>query len=304
MISIIFKTFVGPKIDFEFSGEKNANPNSSISIYFKQKGKLTRHQILKELKKILPLNEITFIRPLQSLTGEWIIQLNEMRNYFNELKTLNYMKGTISIEPDYWVEEEIPYEWRYYDYEAKQEHKEYKTIIKFHIDREEAVPYLISENDYEIPELANPLKKFRIDYPDPLKVGFIMMKFDGTRLQKEIVNTLKKEGERLGLSFVRADDKQYSDELLTNIRTYMHGSAFGLAVFERLTSEIFNPNVSLEVGYMMAMNKPILFLKDNTLPKLHTDLVSKLYEEFDNQNPHKSIPVVLRKWLKNFEFIE
>ena len=304
MISIIFKTFVGPKIDFEFSGEKNANPNSSISIYFKQKGKLTRHQILKELKKILPLNEITFIRPLQSLTGDWIIQLNEMRNYFNELKTLNYMKGTISIEPDYWVEEEIPYEWRYYDYEAKQEHKEYKTIIKFHIDREEAVPYLISENDYEIPELANPLKKFRIDYPDPLKVGFIMMKFDGTRLQKEIVNTLKKEGERLGLSFVRADDKQYSDELLTNIRTYMHGSAFGLAVFERLTSEIFNPNVSLEVGYMMAMNKPILFLKDNTLPKLHTDLVSKLYEEFDNQNPHKSIPVVLRKWLKNFEFIE
>ena len=304
MISIIFKTFVGPRIDFEFSGEKNANPNSSISIYFKQKGKLTRHQILKELKKILPLNEITFIRPLQSLTGEWIIQLNEMRNYFNELKTLNYMKGTISIEPDYWVEEDIPYEWRNYDYETKQEHKEYKSIIKFHIDREEAVPYLISENDYEFPELANPLKKFQIDYPDPLKVGFIMMKFDGTRLQKEIVNTLKKEGERLGLSFVRADDKQYSDELLTNIRTYMHGSAFGIAVFERLTSEIFNPNVSLEVGYMMAMNKPILFLKDDTLPKLHTDLVSKLYEEFDNQNPHKSIPAVLRKWLKNFEFIE
>jgi len=40
----------------------------------------------------------------------------------------------------------------------------------------------------------------------------------------------------------------------------MHGSAFGIAIFERLTSDIFNPNVSLEVGYMMAMHKPILYL--------------------------------------------
>ncbi len=268
-------------------------------------GNQSKHKILKELKNILPLNDVTFIRPLQGVTGEWIVQLPELKNFFNrELQNLDYLKGTIALEPDYWVDEHIPHEWQDWDYETREAHKRITTSVKFHIDPDDIVPLYFSHADHDFPELAPYLKKFRIDHPDPSKVGFIMMKFDDTRLQNELIKTIKTEGNKLGISFIRADDKPYADELLPNIRTYMHGCGFGIAIFERLTSDIFNPNVSLEVGYMMAMKKPILFLKDGTLPKLHTDLVSKLYEEFDIQNPEKSIPKILTKWLKNAELID
>ena len=81
----------------------------------------------------------------------------------------------------------------------------------------------------------------------------------------------------------------------------MHGCDFGVALFERINSNDFNPNVSLEIGYMMAMNKPILFLKDRTLNSLHTDLIGKLYHEFDFQNPEEILAKVIDKWLKDKE---
>jgi len=83
----------------------------------------------------------------------------------------------------------------------------------------------------------------------------------------------------------------------------MHGCGFGVAIFDRINSEEFNPNVSLEIGYMMALKKPILFLKDITLKSLQTDLVGKLYEEFDFQNPKKSFDKSVSKWLKQHDLL-
>lgn len=77
----------------------------------------------------------------------------------------------------------------------------------------------------------------------------------------------------------------------------MHGCGSGIAVFERLEEENFNPNVAFEVGYMLAMKKPVCLLKDRTLTTLHADLMGKIYKEFDPQNPSKTIPAVLSRWL-------
>jgi len=55
---------------------------------------------------------------------------------------------------------------------------------------------------------------------------------------------------------------------------------------------------------MMALNKPVLFLKDKTLRFLHTDLVGRLYEIFDAQSPNETVPAVLEKWLRNKSIIE
>jgi nucleoside 2-deoxyribosyltransferase len=79
----------------------------------------------------------------------------------------------------------------------------------------------------------------------------------------------------------------------------MHGCAFGIGIFERITTEDFNPNVSLELGYMMALGKPVCLLKDKYLNFLHTDLVGRLYLPFDPQDPETSIPNVLEKWAKD-----
>jgi len=101
-----------------------------------------------------------------------------------------------------------------------------------------------------------------------------------------------------GIVGLRADDKQYHDNLLRNVLTYIHGCNMGVAVFERIEADSFNPNVSFEVGYMRALNKPVCLLKDRTMKTLYTDLLGELYKSFDPQSPNDSIPPELKKMAK------
>ena len=153
-------------------------------------------------------------------------------------------------------------------------------------------------------ELSLFLRGMRVDYPDPTRCGFVMMKFEGTQLHERILKAAVDTCANHGIKALRADTKRYADDLLSNVRTYMHGCGFGIAIFERLTSNDFNPNVSLEVGYMMALGKPVCLLKDSTLTSLPTDLIGRLYEPFDTQNPEDSIPPVLKKWLSDKSLLE
>ena len=102
---------------------------------------------------------------------------------------------------------------------------------------------------------------------------------------------------KYGINALRADDKQYHEDLYWNVLTYIYGCNFGIAVFERLEDDLFNSNVALEVGYMRALSKPLCLLKDRTIATLQTDLIGKLYKSFDPQDPKSSIPPELRKWL-------
>jgi len=45
----------------------------------------------------------------------------------------------------------------------------------------------------------------------------------------------------------------------------MYGCSMGVAGFEQIEAQDFNPNVALEVGNMYAMRKPLCLLKDLTL---------------------------------------
>ena len=96
-----------------------------------------------------------------------------------------------------------------------------------------------------------------------------------------------------------ADDKLYHDDLFWNILTYVYGCGFGIAVFERIEQEDFNPNVAFEVGYMMALKKQVLLLKDQTLKNLHSDLIGRLYKTFDPQRIAQSLGPKLETWLRD-----
>ncbi len=146
-------------------------------------------------------------------------------------------------------------------------------------------------------EIQESLARFRVDHPDEAKVAFIVMRFGQTGLHEKVVKGIKSALEPHGITGLRADDKQYHDDLFNNVLTYIHGCGLGIAVFERIESNEFNPNVSLEVGYMMALRRPVCLLKDKTLGSLHSDLVGKLYRSFDAQDPIRSIPPVLCQWL-------
>lgn len=87
------------------------------------------------------------------------------------------------------------------------------------------------------------------------------------------------------------------------MRTHLHGCGFGIAIYERIETDEPNANVGLEVGYLMAMNKPVLLLKDKTVPLLQADLAGKLYKEFDPHDAEGTIPAQLEKWLRDYGII-
>lgn len=148
-------------------------------------------------------------------------------------------------------------------------------------------------------EIQDSLKRFKEDYPDQATTAFILMQFGQTKAHDEITAAVKEGLAKHGIIGIRADDREYHDDLFPNVLTYIHGCGLGVAVFERIEAERFNPNVALEVGYMFAMRKPVCLLKDQTLSALHADLIGKLFRQFDTQNPGETIPPTVSKWLSD-----
>lgn len=185
------------------------------------------------------------------------------------------------------------------------------TGAKISIEIEDESPFekVLTESfndDYasEVPdEIQSSLRRFKEDHPNPNKTAFIMMQFSSTSMHGEILTIIRKVLEEYGITALRADDKEYHEDMYSNIVTYMYGCAFGIAVFEQFETVEFNPNVSLEIGYMQGLRKPVCLLKDSTLKSLHSDLVSKLYKEFDSKRLNKSVPSVLSKWLEDWGLV-
>jgi hypothetical protein len=146
------------------------------------------------------------------------------------------------------------------------------------------------------PEIRDSLSKFRQQFAAPERVAFVIMRFDDTRLHHEIFEAIQKSLVDVGFTAVRADGRAFHDNLFENVLTYNHGCRFGVAVYDRLSTEEFNPNVALEVGYMMALRKPVCLLKDKTLRALNTDLMGRIYRAFDPQSPGETIPSQLKSW--------
>jgi hypothetical protein len=143
------------------------------------------------------------------------------------------------------------------------------------------------------------LHRFREDHPDPSRAAFIMMQFGATTAHRDVLDGVRAALGRHGIVGLRADDKEYNPSLFDNVQTYMHGCGLGVAIFERIEADAFNPNVALEVGYMMAMDKPVCLLKDRTLPALHTDLIGYLYRSFNPLDAKSSILPQVTNWLSD-----
>ena len=153
------------------------------------------------------------------------------------------------------------------------------------------------------PEIHGALAHFRQDNADARSTAFVLMRFSETTAHAGILHAIQKATAELGVRALRADDRVYHDDLFYNVLTYIYGCDLGIAVFERLDTDEFNPNVALEVGYMLALDKPVCLLKDRTMKTLHTDLIGKLYVGFDSQNPGNTIPTQLKRWLKDKELV-
>ena len=115
-------------------------------------------------------------------------------------------------------------------------------------------------------EITDSLRRFQEDFPDSNKLAFIMMKFGDSKAHEQIESGIRTALGRhtLWSLFVPTTGSIHTDDLWFNILTYIYGTRFGIAVFEQLDADVINPNVSLEVGYMLALGKKVCFLKDST----------------------------------------
>jgi len=267
----------------------------------------TRQIFLNNFKQLVTDEKVEWISPGYHKS---VFDLDLMKKTFEKLGALDWLNGKVSVEPEY--EDKILNAEFIYTIERFQSHNpDAARRSPMPVHREARLFFtLLPElsqthcrfSDAPV-EIHNSLERFRADHPDPSKAAFLIMRFSETRIHLEIYETIAKCLRRYGIAALRADVKHYHDDLYYNILTFMHGCGFGVAVFERIEEELFNPNISLEVGYLLAMQKPICILKDRTLKTLHTDLMGKLYKVFDPMSVGVSLDAALSNWLSGKSLI-
>lgn len=138
--------------------------------------------------------------------------------------------------------------------------------------------------------------------------AFIMTSFREEHLEiaKKIKKILDKHG-IIGYLASEGEGGKNDDDLWPNIEVYMHGCDFGIGIYaddeilrdddsdEEMKKARINPNMSQEVGYMLALQKPVCILKDQNLKKIPTDLAGRIYVQYSEKNLGKK----LNDWLKS-----
>jgi len=118
---------------------------------------------------------------------------------------------------------------------------------------------------------------------------FVMMHYRSDSHFKEIEDCIRESLSEYALVARLAKDRAIVDDLWENIVLYMKHSRFGIALFEDIDEREFNPNISLELGYMYALGKRCLLLKEKRMPRLPTDIYGRIYRDFDVLNLRSSI---------------
>jgi hypothetical protein len=67
-------------------------------------------------------------------------------------------------------------------------------------------------------------------------------------------------------------------------------------VFDDFDTRDFNPNISIEYGFMRGIGKRVLLLKELRLRALPTDITGKLYREFNMMDPDRTIAKQISLW--------
>ncbi|MGC1374610.1 MAG: hypothetical protein WA821_00185 [Anaerolineales bacterium] len=132
---------------------------------------------------------------------------------------------------------------------------------------------------------------------DSNKNVFIIMRYGKSKEFEEIETAIKGTLKDYGLRGVLARDEIFHELLWEHIKFCMENSRYTIAVFEKIRGADVNPNVALELGYMLALGKSCLILKDSSMKDLQTDIMGHLYEAFDSYAVKDTIHVAVGKWL-------
>lgn len=233
---------------------------------------------LESLASSLRREGVNWLEPLCQADHNWVLRLDELRASAPPQFAYRWMRGAVLVRPGC---------------STTPGTGGVQFVARFATSSTEVV----QSGALGQPDLSPFIERFLAEHREPQRCGLVIMRFDDTRAHRAVLEAVRATCGQRGLSILRADDHRFSEDLLTNVRTYMHCCAFGVAVMERISAQEHNPNVALEIGYMLALGKPVCLLKDRTLTALQSDLVGRLVNEFDVQDPAGSVSATLDSWL-------
>jgi protein-tyrosine-phosphatase len=148
--------------------------------------------------------------------------------------------------------------------------------------------------------LDRSLSEFEASFSHTSRNVFVMMPYSVAG-SEQLFNAAQKEVEAHGLIALRADMKTFSQVLWWNVVTYMLGSSYGICIYEPNALCPFNPNISIEAGFMLALDKPVLFLVNSDTSRLPTDFSGHIYKEYRGAPSWRgrSIKAAVRDWIEN-----
>jgi hypothetical protein len=121
---------------------------------------------------------------------------------------------------------------------------------------------------------------------------FIMIRYRSRN--STLITRIKAVLEKKGFYGILASEHKLTDDLYNPIACLLCCSK-GLAIFDKPeSSQEFNPNVAYELGMIHLLIRDCLILKHQTLEILHTDIIMKVYQEY---NTVKQVEKHINNWL-------
>lgn len=146
-------------------------------------------------------------------------------------------------------------------------------------------------------EYIEPLvRKFLADYPHVDRNVFVMMPFTSPYTES-IYKAVSDEVSAHGLIPLRANQRSFSQILWWNIVTYMLGSSYGIVIYEPKEGIPFNPNVSIEAGFMLALDRPVLFLANSELKGLPVDFSGHIFKTYALTSLNQTVKEAVKDWI-------
>ena len=137
------------------------------------------------------------------------------------------------------------------------------------------------------------IEAFVNKYPFDKSV-FMMIRYRerNKSLLKEIKSVLSDQG----MSGILASEHNLTDDLYNAIACLLSCSK-GIAIFDEAeVGQKFNPNVAYELGMLHLLGRSCLILKHQSLKTLHTDILMKLYHEYETA---EAAGTEIRNWISS-----
>ena len=136
--------------------------------------------------------------------------------------------------------------------------------------------------------------------PKPINTNvFVMMRYkENEGVHIIIEEMVRKALKNKGLKPQLAKDHTFTSQLWSNVKVYMDNCRYGVAIFEDIDKNDYNPNISIELGYMFGKRKKCLILKEKTIPTLPTDIMGHIYRNFDITHIRETMTEEIDHWVR------